>query len=70
MKKISLIIFLLFLGKQSFGQNDISSIKSDSVQPSIIYLNNGKTYIGEIIEDDGREILLNSKSVGKIYVQV
>lgn len=69
MKKISLIIFLLFLGKQSFGQNDISSIKSDSVQPSIIYLNNGKTYIGEIIEDDGREILLNSKSVGKIYVR-
>ena len=64
MKKISLIILFVLIGKLSFGQNEVTTPKPDSIKSTIIYLNDGKTYIGEIIEDDGREILLNSKSVG------
>ena len=30
---------------------------------------NGGEYIGEIISDDGREILIITQSVGKIYIK-
>lgn len=44
-----------------------------SAQPTesmrVIKLNNGNEYIGRILSDDGREMLIETNSVGKIYVQ-
>jgi hypothetical protein len=44
-----------------------------SAQPTetlrIIKLNNGNEYIGRILSDDGREMLIETNNVGKIYVQ-
>lgn len=34
----------------------------------MVAMKNGTEYIGEILSDDGREILLNSLSIGKIYL--
>jgi hypothetical protein len=35
----------------------------------IIKLGNGNEYVGVIVQDDGRELLIESKSVGKIYLK-
>ena len=35
----------------------------------VIKLNNGNEYIGKILSDDGREMLIETNNVGKIYVQ-
>lgn len=64
MKKSILIIFLLLSISISWTQEETSTNI-----PSIIYLNDGKTYIGTIISDDGREILLETNTIGKIYIK-
>ncbi|MFL5753181.1 MAG: hypothetical protein ACJ76F_07235 [Bacteroidia bacterium] len=37
-------------------------------KPYIIVLNDGTEYVGEILEDDGREMLINVKKKGKIFI--
>ena len=34
----------------------------------VVVKNNGAEYIGKILNDDGREILLETKTLGKIYI--
>jgi hypothetical protein len=41
---------------------------NDSIQTKVITLRNGVEYVGEIISDDGRELLVNTISIGKIYI--
>lgn len=62
--------YLLFLAVMLFTQTvSWSQEETNEKVQSVIYLNNGKTYIGIILSDDGREILLESNSVGKIYLK-
>ena len=66
MKK-TILIFAYLLACISFS-NAQSTEKTDSTETKVVYLMNGKKYIGTILNDDGREILLKSESIGKIYI--
>jgi hypothetical protein len=62
MKKILSTLFLfLVLSAITLAQKD-STLK-------VIQLTNGNEYIGTIISDDGREMLFESTTVGKIYIK-
>lgn len=65
--KITHIITLIFVFFQfSIIAQDIDS--TDSKKLVLITKNNGGEFIGEIISDDGREILLMTTTIGKIYI--
>ena len=65
--KIKHIICLIFVFFQfSIIAQDIDSI--DSKKLVLITKNDGGEFIGEIISDDGREILLMTTTIGKIYI--
>lgn len=63
-------VLLIFFVKNSFAQDTTAINKTEYVAAKIyrVLKNDGSEYIGEIIEDNGRELLLNSKSIGKIYI--
>ena len=56
-----LTILILFVGFNGFSQ-------SDSTKTVLITKQDGGQYTGVIISDDGREVLLDSREVGKIYI--
>ncbi len=58
---ISTLILLLAVTSISFAQPDNTK--------KVVQLTNGNEYIGTIISDDGREMLFESTSVGKIYIK-
>jgi hypothetical protein len=58
---VLLIVFFSFFGK---AQQDTVANR----QLVMVERNDGKEYIGYILEDDGREILLETQSIGKIYI--
>lgn len=61
MKKLVYLFVFLFVSLQSFAQQD------DSLM--VVRTNDGNFRIGKILSDDGREILLDTKEVGKIYIR-
>lgn len=67
MNNLTTLIILLFLTFQISAQtpNESEEKKENLV---LIIKNNGGEYIGEIVSDDGREILLITKTIGKIYI--
>ena len=67
MKNIISSIILLFLAFQISSQ---TSIDSEEKKENLVLIikNSGGEYIGEIVSDDGREILLITKTIGKIYI--
>jgi hypothetical protein len=60
-KSLALCFFFLVLSAITLAQKD-STLK-------VIQLTNGNEYIGTIISDDGREMLFESTTVGKIYIK-
>ena len=64
--KNNLIIIAFFMLASIFGQAQVTP--GDTTE-YIIKLSNGNEYIGVIVQDDGREMLIQSKSVGKIYLK-
>ena len=65
--KITHIITLIFIFFQfSITAQDIDS--TDTKKLVLITKNDGGEFIGEIISDDGREILLMTTTIGKIYI--
>jgi hypothetical protein len=63
--KLLILYLILFVGNiTATAQN----IKDSVTKTKIISLRNGTEYIGEILSDDGRELLLNTISIGKIYI--
>ena len=61
--QISLVaLFLLFTGLINAQQNPIDT------NTYVVIKNNGMEYIGKILNDDGREILLETKTLGKIFI--
>lgn len=64
-KKQLLILILILISSFSFGQVSDSTAIS---KKSVVTLYSGEQIIGKIISDDGREILIISEKIGKIYI--
>lgn len=72
-QKISCNIFIvttiLLLGSNLHAQDSVSvNVEYVKEKTHVIVKNDGSKYTGIIIEDNGREILINTKSLGKIYI--
>ena len=67
MKNIIILTILLFLAFHISAQTSAEN-KEKKENLVLIIKNNGGEYIGEIVSDDGREILLITKTIGKIYI--
>ena len=67
MKNIISSIILLFLAFQISAQTPTES-EEKKENLVLIIKNSGGEYIGEIVSDDGREILLITKTIGKIFI--
>lgn len=61
--KTFLLTLLLLIGGLSYGQ-----ISTDTTEIKVITKNDGTTYVGKILGDDGREVLIETKELGKIYI--
>lgn len=59
--KSFLLVFLLLAGFNSMAQSDTSKVVMITKQ-------DGGQYTGIILSDDGREVLIDSREVGKIYI--
>lgn len=74
MKPIKLTIALLFLcifcSSYSFSQVESDTTKTEASSPLyLIVKNDGTEYTGKILKDDGREVLIETKELGKLYIQ-
>jgi hypothetical protein len=56
---------LINLGSHSYAQEDTTKMTPVKV---IVTKNDGAQYIGYLLEDDGREILLDTEEIGKVYM--
>lgn len=70
MKDFLLVVFAsLMMQNFSFVQENPSDSTNLALQPWFeVTKNNGVKYIGKIISDDGREVLIDTKDLGKIYI--
>ena len=60
---------LCFLGSQSvFAQAPSTTAPSTDTTKYLIVKNDGVEYVGLVLSDDGREVLIETKSLGKIYI--
>ena len=67
--KLCLVMVLCFLGSQStFAQIPSSTQVSTDTTKYIVVKHDGIEYVGLLLSDDGRELLIETKSLGKIYI--
>lgn len=66
--KITLIFITLLLFAGSLHAQVITQDSTKSAQQYIVVKNNGNEYIGEILSDDGREVLMLTEKIGKVYI--
>jgi hypothetical protein len=68
MKRIPLFLLLLFsvLPFAAFAQDTPTDTAKKQI--SVITKNDGTEYIGVILSDDGREVLIETQRLGKIYI--
>lgn len=64
------IITIILLLNSGLHAQDSTKVTVEYVEEKthIVIKNDGSEYIGVILEDDGREILINSERLGKIYI--
>lgn len=67
MKNILFILVTCFSFQLGYGQV-LESDTSKSEQLYVVTKNDGTEYIGKILSDDGREILIDTEALGKIYI--
>lgn len=75
MKKshLVLLIFLYLSVFASIAQTDSTVVGKEKIwwkkgKPYVIITNDGTEYLGEIVGDNDREILINTKTMGKLYI--
>jgi hypothetical protein len=69
LKHLSLIYLLLVCLSNVTAQNNDTINSSSPFDPWFVVLKvNGTKYIAKIISDDGREVLIDTKELGKIYI--
>jgi hypothetical protein len=71
--RFTFILLLGLLAHTSFAQNDSTKAGKDKVwwkkgKPYVIVTNDGTEYIGEIVGDNDREVLIVTKNMGKLYI--
>ena len=60
---------LCFLGSQSvFAQAPSTTTPASDTTKYLVVKNDGNEYVGLILSDDGREVLIQTTSLGKIYI--
>jgi hypothetical protein len=65
MKSLSAIILFFMLFVSGFASSQVSQTDTNTY---VIKKSNGTEYIGKIISDDGREVLIATKELGNIYL--
>lgn len=63
---ISLIAFILFIGTNAMAQTDTT--QKDGSKIYIIHTYDGGEFMGEIISQDSKEVLINTKDRGEISI--
>ena len=63
MKHFALILLILFSSIVSFAQTE-----TEEKQYVIVTKNDGTEYVGYIVSDDGREVLLVTETLGNLYL--
>lgn len=70
--KSSLIILLTFFcllsSQQAFSQAPSTSSPVTDTTKYVVTKNDGNEYVGLILSDDGREVLIETQMLGKIYI--
>ena len=68
--KILLVLFILGISVSQIQAQNITSEVQDTVKKEfyVIKKSDGAEYVGEVISDDGREVLVLTKSIGKIFI--
>jgi len=62
------ILFCLLGSFQLHAQVPNTSAPSSDTTKYIVVKHDGNEYVGQILSDDGREVLIETKSLGKIYI--
>ena len=65
MKSVKAILLFIMLFFSGFASTQISQTDTNTY---VIKKSNGAEYIGKIISDDGREVLIATKELGNIYI--
>ena len=70
MRYLTLLFIALSFGITAKAQSDSTSntIEDSTVNRFLVRLHNGAEYIGPILSDDAREILINSEEIGLLYI--
>ena len=64
-------IFLFSLLSMTFGFVSLAQVERDTLKSPKVYKiikQNGMEYVGEILNDDGREVLVLTQELGKVYI--
>ncbi len=69
MKNLTKILILIAIFSSSQFTIAQDNIADDKKKLVLIKKSNGAEYMGEILSDDGREILILTKNIGKIYIK-
>jgi len=62
------ILFFFIGGFDAQAQAPNTSAPTSDTTKYLIIKNDGNEYVGLILSDDGREVLIETKSLGKIYI--
>jgi hypothetical protein len=65
---IALSIFCLFSSQQAFAQAPSTSSPATDTTKYVVTKNDGNEYVGLILSDDGREVLIETQMLGKVYI--
>lgn len=60
-----MFVFLLLSSNSIFAQVDSTETKNEM---KVVEKNDGTQYVGVILKDDGREILIRTKDLGELYI--
>lgn len=65
---IALSFFCLFSSQQAFAQAPSTSSPATDTTKYVVTKNDGNEYVGLILSDDGREVLIETQMLGKVYI--
>lgn len=67
--KLCFTLTLCFLGNQSvFAQVPTATAPATDTTKYLVTKNDGNEYVGLILSDDGREVLIQTQTLGKVYI--
>jgi hypothetical protein len=67
-RRYLLLLWIVLIFQHTSAQSDSSAAARDTADYVITKLN-GKEVIGRILKDDGREVLIETKTIGRLYLK-